>query len=89
MTYAVAVTTHADELPRTGATGEELTDGDDDHVDCPLTGAAGDELGEYGHTVVETGTTDVTVVICVWLSGWAGQFVTSGAQLVIVYVWVE
>lgn len=75
MTYAVEVTTQAEELPSTGATAEELTDGDgeDDHVDCPLTGAAGDELGEYageegcepstGHTVVEIATTDVTVVV--------------------------
>jgi hypothetical protein len=46
-----------------------------------MTGLAGVETGQ---TVVLMAMTDVTTVVCVWLSGCAGQFVTSGAQEVMV-----
>jgi hypothetical protein len=46
-----------------------------------MTGLAGDETGQ---TVVLMAMADVTTVVCVWLSGCSGQFVTSGAQELIV-----
>jgi len=62
-----------------------------------MTGLAGDDdgLGDWlgtefvsvsvtGQTVVLMAMVDVTTVVCVWLSGCAGQFVTSGAQEVMV-----
>ena len=70
------------------ATGDELDRTEDEDGDALLVLIA--ETGEedsdssIGQTVVEIATVLVTYT-SVWLSGRAGQSVTSGAQLVVVY----